>query len=133
MPDFLDTSVVVRYLTADPPQLAQKAKALIEGTACFEITETVLLESAHVLRSLYGITREDTVDLLAALVKRSNIEVHGLSESLMTAGLALVRPSNRVSLGDALIWAVANQCTPSRVHTCDQRFPPAGIDLRLVA
>lgn len=133
MTDFLDTSVVVRYLTADPPQLAQKARALIESTTQFEITETVLLESAHVLKGLYGIPRADVVDLLTALVQRPNIQVHGLSEPLVTAGLALARPSGRVSPGDALIWAVANECSPSRVHTFDQRFPAAGIKVKQVA
>jgi predicted nucleic acid-binding protein len=132
MSDFLDTSAVVRYLTADPPQLAEKARTLIEGPTQFQITETVLLESAHVLRTVYGIAREDVVDLLTALVARPNIRVHGIRDSLVAAGLALTRPSGRVSLGDALIWAVASQESPSRVHTFDQRFPATGIEVRLL-
>jgi predicted nucleic acid-binding protein len=132
MPEFLDTSVVIRYLTADPPQLAQKAKVLIEGLTQFEITETVILEAAHVLRTMYGVTREDTIDLLIALVKRPNVEVHGLHETPVTVALGMARPSGRVSLGDALIWCVANQCSPSRVYTFDKRFPSAGIDLQKV-
>lgn len=127
MPDFLDTSVVVRYLTADPPQQAQKAKTLIESAAHFEITETVLLETAHVLRSLYGVSREDTVDLLSAFVKRANISVHGISEARAIIALGLARTSGRTSVGDALIWAVANECAPAKVHTFDQRFPSQGI------
>src|SRR5438876_220360 len=107
MPEFLDTSVTVRYLTDDPPEMASRAQQLIESPAELTLTETALNETSFVLRKVYGLTREETVDLLIGLLQRSNITFHGLHKSVVIAALLLCRPSGRVSLADAMIWAVA--------------------------
>jgi predicted nucleic-acid-binding protein len=130
MPIFLDTSVLVRYLTADPIDQARLAAQLIESEPEFSVTETALNETAHVLRHFYGLTREETVDLLVALVQRSNISIHSLDKALVITALLLCRPSGRVSFGDAMIWAVARSVPPSTVYSFDQRFPTEGIDLQ---
>lgn len=130
MPGFLDTSVIVRYLTADPQDLALRARAVIEAETELSVTETALNETAHALRHLYGLTREETVDLLVDLLQRSNITFHGLDEAIVITALLLCRPSGRVSFGDALIWAAARAFPPSAVYSFDQRFPSDGIELR---
>lgn len=131
--EFLDTSVVVRYLTDDPPELAERAERLIENSPALIVSETALLETAHVLRSLYGLQREEIVDLLIAPLQKPNISLHDISEPVAVAALELCRPSNRVSFADALIWAAARSTPGKRatIHSFDQRFPKTGIDLRL--
>ena len=37
MSDFLDTSMVVRYLTGDPPNMAEQAARVIEGKKVFNL------------------------------------------------------------------------------------------------
>jgi predicted nucleic-acid-binding protein len=130
MPNFLDTSLLVRYLTADPQELALRAREVIESEAELSVTETALNETAHALRHFYGLTREETVDLLTALLQRRNIAFHGLDKAIVIAALLLCRPSGRVSFGDALIWAVARSLPPSSVYSFDRRFPAEGIELR---
>lgn len=130
MPEFLDTSVVVRYLTADPQDQAVRARQLIEAEATLAITETALNETAHALRHFYGLTREETVDLLIALLQRSNITFHGLDKAVVITALLLCRPSGRISFGDALIWAAARALPQSVVYSFDQRFPRDGIEVR---
>src|ERR1051326_3726542 len=103
MPAFLDASVLCRYLTDDPPAMAEQAERLIEGETELCITETALAETAYVLRNVYGLTREEIVDLLIAFLQRSNILVHALDKQITIAALLLCRPSGRVSFGDALI------------------------------
>ena len=129
MPDFLDTSVLVRYLTDDPAEMAEQATRLIEAKAELHVTETALNETAYVLRRVYGLAREEVVDLLVALLQRSNITFHLLDKAVVIAALLLCRPSGRVSFGDALIWAVARVHSPSTVYSFDQRFPSEGIEL----
>jgi predicted nucleic-acid-binding protein len=130
MLNFLDTSVIVRYLTDDPAEMAEQATRLIESAAELRVTETALNETAHVLRRVYGMTREEVVDLLVALLQRKNITFHLLDKAIVIAALLLCRPSGRVSLGDALIWAAARSAAPSAVYTFDRRFPSEGIELR---
>jgi predicted nucleic-acid-binding protein len=92
MPRFVETSVLIRYLTADPPEMAQRAARLIETDDDLSVTDTILVETAHVLRRLYGVAREDVADLLVRLLRRRNILVHGLTKE--QSSLAFPRLSN---------------------------------------
>lgn len=130
MPRFAETSVVVRYLTADPPDLAERAARLIEATDALYLTETVIGETAHVLRRLYGVAREDVADLLIRLLRRRNLAVYGLDKTIVITALFLTRPSGRISIPDALIWAVARSAAPATVFTFDRRFPAEEIEIR---
>jgi predicted nucleic-acid-binding protein len=129
MPRFVETSVLIRYLTADPPEMAQRSARLIETDDELCVTDTILVETAHVLRRLYGVAREDVADLLVRLLRRRNILVHSLDKGTVIAAILLTRPSNRVSVPDALIWAAARCAAPSTVYSFDRRFPHEGIDL----
>jgi predicted nucleic acid-binding protein len=60
-PAFLDTSFVVRYLTNDPPAVAELAAAVIDSEERLILSEIVLLESAYVLTSVYGVPRAEVV------------------------------------------------------------------------
>jgi predicted nucleic-acid-binding protein len=82
-----------------------------------------------VLRRLYGVAREDVADLLIRLLRRRNILVHGLDKETVIAAILLTRPSNRISVPDALIWAAARCAAPSTVFTFDRRFPREGIQV----
>jgi predicted nucleic-acid-binding protein len=130
MLEFLDASVVIRYLIDDPPDMAERARRLIESEAELCLTETALLEAAFVLERTYKLAREATVDLLVSLLQRENIVVHQLEKELVIAALGHCRPSHRISFGDALIWAAARCAGQSTVYSFDQRFPSEGIDVR---
>ena len=56
--DLIDTSVIVRYRTGDPPHLANLCVRLIDGETALVITDVVLLESAYVPSSVYDVPRE---------------------------------------------------------------------------
>lgn len=127
---FLDTSTLVRYLTAEPPEMARRARVLLDSGDSFVLTEAALVETAYVLRRTYQMPREQVVDLLVDLIQRETITVHQLDKQTVIAALLLCRPSGRVSFGDALIWAVARCSSPATVYTFDRRFPSEGIDAR---
>ena len=61
----LDTNVVVRIVTRDDPQQAEKARKLVERAERLRLSKTVLLETEWVLRYGYDLSRE--VILLAFL------------------------------------------------------------------
>jgi len=127
---FLETSAVVRYLTDDPPEMGERVERLLDGCEELRVTELILAESAHVLREVYGLPREAVVDLLVELIQRENIAVHGLDKATVIAGLLRCRPSGRISIPDALIWASAACSGPAEIYTFDRRFPADGVTLR---
>ena len=126
MSELIDTSVIVRYLTGDPAHLADLSAGLIDSETALVVTDVVLLESAYVLGSVYGVPRAQVVDQLIALLRRANIAAFPARKEQMIEALQLCRPSNRVSFGDAMIWAAA-RFTGHAVCTLDERFPGEGI------
>ena len=130
MSGFLDTSVVVRYLTGDPPELAEQAARIIDELDDLLVTDVVLTETAYVLTSVYQVPREVTVDHLIAFLQRGNISLFALDKSLVLHALLLCRPSGRVSFADAMVWAAARSAGSQVVYSLDERFPGDGMEVR---
>jgi predicted nucleic acid-binding protein len=129
MKAFVGTSVIVRYLTGDPPDMQVPAKRILDGQMTLTITDIALVETAYVLLSFYKIPRGALVDSLIALVQKRNVEIYGFQKEKVIRALLLCRTSARVSFADALIWAAALQ-EESLVYTFDERFPKEGIMLK---
>jgi predicted nucleic acid-binding protein len=129
--EFLDTSVVVRYLTNDPPDLADRAARLIASSGALFVTDTALAEAAHVLRTVYGLERSTVIDLLQRLIRDDGVRPYPSAGGRVLDGLELCRPSRRVSVPDSLIWAAAASAgVGSVIYTFDRRFPSPDIDRR---
>jgi predicted nucleic acid-binding protein len=130
MSDMLDTSMLVRYLTGDPPALAAQAASVIDTDEELQITDVALAETAYVLTSVYQVPRDAVVDHLIAFLQKANIEVFRLEKQLVLQALLLCRSSGRVSYADGLIWAAAQSTEEKIVYSLDERFPDDGLDVR---
>src|SRR5690349_14190476 len=120
---FLGTSVVVRYLTNDPPEMAARAARIIDSEAELVLTDGILGEAAYVLLKRYGVPRAMVVDNLIALVRKRNVTVWRVEKDIAIQALQLCRPSGRVSFADALLWSVARVTDDTIVYSFDKRFP----------
>ena len=127
--DFIDTNVVVRYLTGTPPEQAEEATRIIE-TRSLQIPIVVFTETAYVLASQYQFSRERAIDGLISLVLRDNTSVYSMDKDLVLQALRMCRPSGRVSVADAMIWAAARSAGARVIYTFDRRFPSEGLELR---
>ena len=127
---FVDTSVLVRLLTGEPPGAADQAAQIVDGPAAVVVTDVALIETAYVLTSVYRYPRPRVVDALIELVQKRNIVLFGLDKATAIDALLLCRPSNRVSFGDAMIWAAARSAGAPVVYSFDARFPTEAIDVR---
>lgn len=87
----------------------------------------MVLETAFVLKSNYGVARSRIVDALADLIQRHNIRVLQVAKPMVLQALDLCRPSSRVSFADALLWAQVQETGAGAIYTFDQRFPDHGI------
>jgi predicted nucleic acid-binding protein len=127
---FLDTSIVVRYLTGDPSGLAEQAARLIDGGEELQVTDVVLAETAYVLTSVYRVRRNVVVDHLVAFLQKHNVSPFGLDKGIVLQALLLCRPSGRVSFADAMVWAAARSASSNVVYSLDERFPGDGVEVR---
>ena len=132
MAALLDTSVIVRYLTLDPPAQGAVAQTLIDGGDAFAIPSVALVESAFVLTRLYGIDRDVVVRLLVDLLGKSNLSVPEMPKTLAIQALSLCLGSGRVSFADALLWAAARASREAVIFTFDRRFPSSGVDVKVL-
>ncbi len=130
MSGLLDTSIVVRYLTGDSPELAERAARVIDVETDLVVTDVVLAETAYVLTSVYKVAREVVVDHLVAFVQKRNIRALGLEKDVVLLALLLCRPSGRVSFADAMVWAAAHSSGLRVVYSLDARFPADGVEVR---
>jgi len=127
--EFLDANLICRYLTDDHPELSPRAAALIDSDHQLRISLLMLAEAAQVLRSFYRRAPDQIADALIRLLERSNIRVHEVDTDHAIQALQLTRPSRRISVPHALLWAIAQAATPALVWSFDRKFPREGIDL----
>lgn len=93
----VDTNVLVRLLTGDDPAQAAAARALFESEHVW-IAKTVLLETAWVLRSLYGFEDETIRGALTKLLGLRSVSV----EDTRAVASALTLTSEGLEFADAL-------------------------------
>lgn len=130
MSALLDTSMLVRYLTGDPPDLADQAAGVIDQEGELLVTDVVLAETAYVLTSIYKVPRAAVVDHLILFVQKENIRPFALDKSNVLQALLFCQPSGRVSFADALVWAAAQETDEKIVYSFDERFPADGVEVR---
>jgi len=130
MSGFLDTSIIVRYLTGDPPDLASQAAEIIDRDENLKVTDVVLVETAHVLTSVYEIDRKVVVDNLITFMQKKNISPFAMEKSLILQALLLCRPSGRISFADAMVWAAVRSAEDKVIYSLDDRFPSNGVEVR---
>jgi predicted nucleic acid-binding protein len=123
----LDTSVVVRYLVGTPFAQARRAAALIDGADALGVPLVVLVETAHVLRTQYGVAREDVVNTLIELVTRENLVVLGLPKANTLGALVRARSLPGSPVPDAFIAATARSAGALPLYTFDDDLHRHGV------
>lgn len=122
-----DTSVVVRYLTGRPSGQARRAAAVIDGPADIALSLVTIVETAHVLRTQYGVTRRAIVDALLDLIRRENIEVLGLPHDDIVEAMVLARAMPGRPIPDALIAIGARSVGALPLVTFDRQMTRYGV------
>lgn len=122
----LDTSVVVRYLVGTPAAQAGRAASLVDGAAAIAISIVAIVETAHVLRTQYGVARSDVLDVLIDLVTRENVEILGLPKAETLDALVRARSISGSPLPDALIAAAARWAGAVPLYSFDEGLQRLG-------
>jgi len=65
---FIDSNVLVRHLTGDPPDQAQRATEVLRGGENLIVLDLVVAEVVYVLESVYEVDRERAAELVRAIV-----------------------------------------------------------------
>lgn len=119
----LDTNVIVRYLTEDDEEQADRAAALIEGAVVqgeqLFVAHIVLCELAWVLDRSYRRPRSDIVSAIRGILKSAQV----LVEDSELVHLALARYESGIAgFADYLIRERASAAGCDEVATFDRKL-----------
>ncbi|MCM0594472.1 MAG: PIN domain-containing protein [Gloeotrichia echinulata DVL01] len=128
MTDFwIDANVLLRFLTGEPPQLAERALRLIQraeqGEITLRLSPIVVAEVVWVLSSFYKYSRRQITDVLLPLIASDGIALDEIQQ--VTAALNLMASAN-VDFVDAYLAEIARQ-TGGTVVSFDKDFRRLGI------
>jgi predicted nucleic acid-binding protein len=123
----VDSSIVVRYLVGTPAAQARRAAAVMDGDESVGIPVVVLLETAHVLRTQYGVSRADVVAALIELTTRENLDVLGLAKGTAVESLVRARALPGSPLPDALVAATVREADAFPLYSFDRELARHGV------
>lgn len=76
MTAFVDTNILVRHLTGDPPAMAKRATAFLAGQPELYLADLIVAETVCVLESFYKAPRDQVATAMRSLIAmRSMITV----------------------------------------------------------
>jgi predicted nucleic acid-binding protein len=122
---FIDTDVIIRFLTGDDPEKQSAASSLFDqieqGLLTVAAPDTVIADAVYVLCSprLYHIARSEVQELLSPLVRLPHFQVqnrHAVLRALELFG------STKLDFGDTLIIASMEQQKSSILYSYDADF-----------
>ncbi|HEY5200608.1 MAG TPA: PIN domain-containing protein [Acidothermaceae bacterium] len=68
MSAFVDTNILIRHLTGDPPAMAARASAYLQTESELLLTDLVVAETVYVLESVYDVSRTQVAGAMRSLV-----------------------------------------------------------------
>jgi predicted nucleic acid-binding protein len=122
---FIDTDVIIRFLTGDDPEKQAAASALFEqveqGLLTISAPDTVIADAVYVLSSLrlYHLARNEVQELLTALAHLSHFQIQNRTAVLRALELY---GSTKLDFGDTLILASMEQQHSNILYSYDADF-----------
>jgi predicted nucleic acid-binding protein len=103
---FVDTNILVRHLTADPPAQARRATRYLETADELLLPDLIAAEVAYVLDSYYEVPRAQVADTLRAILAFPAIRV--IDADLLRRAIE-VYEVHRLDFADAYLVASAER------------------------
>ncbi len=101
----LDTNIIIRFLTNDPPQLADKAQQVIQRANPHQliIPDMVIAEIIWVLLSFYNLEKPEVIKKIESLIASNKFD---LNRPVLEPALQLYRIYN-ISFIDAYLLSLS--------------------------
>jgi predicted nucleic acid-binding protein len=103
---FVDTNILVRHLTGDPPEQAARATKFLAAVDELLLTDLVVAEVVYVLESFYEVPRPRVAELVRAIIAFPAIVV--LDPAALLRALE-VHEGDRLDFAEAYLVAQAER------------------------
>jgi predicted nucleic acid-binding protein len=120
---FVDTNVLIRHLTGDPPRLAARATRFLEAADELLLPDLMLAEVAYVLESYYETPRRQVAETLRAVLAYPAIRVVDPEVLQRTVEIYEV---HRIDFADSYLVACAERTGVGVVASFDRSIDRVG-------
>lgn len=117
MSAFVDTNILVRHLTGDPPEMAARATAYLASTSDLLLADLVVAETVYVLESFYKVSRTQIAESMRSLVAFTSIIT--VDQALLLRAIE-VYEVDRLDFAEAYLVASAETTGVNKVASFDQ-------------
>jgi predicted nucleic acid-binding protein len=120
---FVDTNILVRHLTGDPPAQARRATRYLERADELLLADLIAAEVVYVLESYYEVPRGQVAETLRAILAYPAVRV--VDADLLQRAIELYEV-HRLDFADAYIVASAERTGVGAVASFDRAIDRAG-------
>lgn len=117
MSAFVDTNILVRHLTGDPPEVAARATRFLSEERELLVTDLIAAETVYVLESFYEAPRPQVAEALRSLLSFDSVVV--VDPALLLRAIE-VYEADRLDFAEAYLVACAETTGVGRVVSFDQ-------------
>lgn len=117
MSAFVDTNILVRHLTADPPELAQRATAFLADATELYLADLIVAETIYVLESFYKAPRDQIATVIRSLLSMRSVTT--VDPALLLRAIE-VYEFDRLDFAEAYLVACAETTGVGRVASFDR-------------
>lgn len=117
MSAFIDTNVIVRHLTGDPPEMAARATRYLRSADELLLADLILAEAVYVLESFYEAPRPQVAEAMRSVMAFPAITV--LDKPLLLRAIE-VYEVDRLDFAEAYLVACAETSGVDAVASFDK-------------
>lgn len=117
MTAFLDTNVIIRHLTGDPPEMAARATAVLQDSGTLLLADLVFAECVYVLESFYEVGPAQIAGLMRAAIALPSVRT--IDAGLLLRALA-VYEVDRLDFAEAYLVALAETTRVKEIVSFDR-------------
>jgi len=114
---FVDTNVLVRHLTGDPPEMATRATKYLRNEEELLVVDLVIAETVYVLESFYEAPRPTIAEAIRSLLAMESVVV--VDAPLLLRAID-VYENDRIDYAEAYLVACAETTGTTRIASFDR-------------
>ena len=123
MSAFVDTNIIVRHLTGEPPEMATRATTYLVAEAELFLADLILAETIYVLESFYKTPRDHIATAMRSLVALRSVVT--VDPALLLRALE-VYEIDRIDFAEAYLVACAESSGVNRIASFDRSIDRVG-------
>lgn len=117
MTAFVDTDILVRHLTGDPPEMAARATAALLSESELLLTDLVAAETVYVLESFYETPRNQVAESVRSLIGFGSVVC---ADPALLLRAVEVYETGRIDFAEAYLVASAESTDVGRILSFDR-------------